>query len=1721
MKRVVAFIGLFTVLLSSGLAYGQTTEVTLDAVTGLHGPDTLLAGEEHWFAFRFTSLNSWTNYNITNGWRVFSDDGAQWTYPYADTTYDTTISLISYPPPVTETIVDTIIAQSKVDPAFKAMFDQFFINEFNLGGMDVDTIGIGGVALSEDGGLPDNSSNVGFFIPIQSRKADHGKHICIDSSWYEPGGTWKWAPLTKLFPQIAPDWSGQQCYTVFDPDYVPPKILEVSTAVLDFSAVEGGADPAGKSFDVSEAGDAIIPYTATKTEAWVGLTNASGSTPATVTVDIDITGLAPGLYKDTVVVSSAEADNPPQKVAINLDVTPSLKYLQVSKDTLKFTAIAGDANPPTQPVLVIEQGGATIDYAATTTASWITVDQTGPTTPSVVTIGVDASGLSAATEPYEDSVKVEGPAENSPLWVHVLLTVEAPQFARLQLIHNAADPPAATGLDLYVNDNLVTASFAFRSATPFIDVRAGIEINLELNAGPLSVFSYPVTLTPDVAYVAVFNGVVPPATGFLPNPDGRDITLTVFTKDNAREIGSITGVTDLFVLHGITDAPTVDILVRDGVPLVEDLAYGDMTDYLNVGSSNYILDITPGDDNATVLASYEADLTGLGGGAAVVFASGFTDPEQNNDGPSAGLFAALPNGTVIEFPQLIEFVVDPDTVRVSTQEEIPPPVPQSFDVAVTDGSEVVFDISTADSWIVLPDVTQYTTPAKIYFSINVTGMPLGEYIGSILVSETIFGGAAAPAGADDIEPVTVYVKLTIEDRPKVLVALPNSLSFTANEGDVSVPTQTFDVSEELDAAIPYAAGTDAWWIVLTDATGTTPGQVTVGINLILDDVERYKDGLAPGTFLDSVRVTSTEADDTAWVKVSLEITPCPELVLDDVERYFEIFEDSTVTFNATVNLTSSGAELYWNVLYPGYFILPESTGTTPSAVSLSYSRMFPDEGEYEDTLTFMSVVVGGSTCASEAKFIVKVKVSPPPSADTLIVESRSVRPGGKVTVPVIFTNDCNLYGMSAWLTWPTFDTDPPIFHLDSISYEESVLGGFGLAQTFSNVEGLANFSADVGTGAPLEPGSLRNWLNLHFSVSCDALPGDYALEFTYLDTGLYFQRNCGEGIETEIPEVINGAITVDTSAIYFCGWVVNSTDGSSIGGATIEMWTPGEFPFTVPLRSTASGEIGSFAFSDFTECQFDLWAYKDGYYPSKVEGLNCSTDKGVKIELDPTDEPFETPFSNFYYCGANTYLGGAMPVGSIVEVRLGDGLLVGHVPVTVQGSYGSMPVYGATPTGDPGAEAGDTLYFFVNDIEAVTPNVVTYPFGDKLEIEVCLTVGLTETKVCELVEGWNLVSWNVDTESDGIGDVLGPYWDSIDVVIGFEQGGLIFDPLLPMFSTLWEVDHLSGYWIRIKDGSSLTLSIEGFKVATNAPIDVTTGWNLVSYLPEENLAPATALANIVDNIEFVYGFPTGGDIEIWEPAGGYNGLTAMAPCAAYWVKVNDNATLRYPGGDVTGPFATPGEQRGSRGTVAAKAPSDIQLSTNWVNLYSPDLKLDGRTVGTGSVVTAHAASDGSKVGSFTLAADGHFGFMPVYAGDGTPLNAGQSFYLEVNGVETKELFEWTGNGARIEVVNLSAKAGSDGQVPTTYSLGQNYPNPFNPATTLTFTMPAAGQAKLQVFNILGELIATPFDGQAASGENSVIWDGRDTNGETVASGVYLYRLTADNYTESKKMLLLK
>lgn len=100
----------------------------------------------------------------------------------------------------------------------------------------------------------------------------------------------------------------------------------------------------------------------------------------------------------------------------------------------------------------------------------------------------------------------------------------------------------------------------------------------------------------------------------------------------------------------------------------------------------------------------------------------------------------------------------------------------------------------------------------------------------------------------------------------------------------------------------------------------------------------------------------------------------------------------------------------------------------------------------------------------------------------------------------------------------------------------------------------------------------------------------------------------------------------------------------------------------------------------------------------------------------------------------------------------------------------------------------------------------------------------------------------------------------------------------------------------------------------------------------------------------------------------------------------------------------------------------------------------------------------------------------------------------------------------------------EGQSLPRISLSHNYPNPFNPMTRLQYTVGSIQtplRTTLEIYNIQGQLVRTLVDGLQEAGIYSVIWDGRDDAGDEVASGVYLYRLGVGDFSESKKMVLIR
>jgi hypothetical protein len=275
--------------------------------------------------------------------------------------------------------------------------------------------------------------------------------------------------------------------------------------------------------------------------------------------------------------------------------------------------------------------------------------------------------------------------------------------ARAQVIHNAADPGAAT-VDVYVNvlnDTIKIDNFAFRAATPFLTLPAGYPITIGVAPASSSsiadaLATFPATLVNGESYTIVANGVLNPAS-FAANPNGVSTAFTLLIAANAQETGTGNNV-DVRVLHGSTDAPTVGAAANGGLA-VPAATYKDFSGYLSIPAAAYRIDVTAPNNASTVIAPFFLDASALNGKSALIFASGFLDPAANQNGPAFGLFAALADGTVAPLTPV-------STARAQVIHNAADPAADTVDVYVNVLSDTIkidnFAFRTATPFLTLP-----------------------------------------------------------------------------------------------------------------------------------------------------------------------------------------------------------------------------------------------------------------------------------------------------------------------------------------------------------------------------------------------------------------------------------------------------------------------------------------------------------------------------------------------------------------------------------------------------------------------------------------------------------------------------------------------------------------------------------------------------------------------------------------------------------------------------------------------------------------------------------------------------------------------------------------------------------------------------------------------------------------------------------------------------------
>ncbi|MBI3189362.1 MAG: T9SS type A sorting domain-containing protein [Ignavibacteriales bacterium] len=372
-------------------------------------------------------------------------------------------------------------------------------------------------------------------------------------------------------------------------------------------------------------------------------------------------------------------------------------------------------------------------------------------------------------------------------------------------------------------------------------------------------------------------------------------------------------------------------------------------------------------------------------------------------------------------------------------------------------------------------------------------------------------------------------------------------------------------------------------------------------------------------------------------------------------------------------------------------------------------------------------------------------------------------------------------------------------------------------------------------------------------------------------------------------------------------------------------------------------------------------------------------------------------------------------------------------------------------------------------------------------------------------DGWNMLSVSVNV-SDNEKSALYP--GATSPAFRYQAGYTQDDSL----------DNGVGYWLKFNGAQ--TLYLPKLSDITAATIPVNALWNMVGSIstpvPVANLGYLPDSASVVGSQFFGYN-------------NGYFTATDINPGKGYWFKAKQSGSILI-----------------STAFASAKSGAKVDPLANLSQLKIRDSRNGEQSLFVGSSkdfagsVEMYDMPPVPPSGSF----DARFGSNRMVETHSAKLNDVVEYAIKIQSENYPVSISWNvknSNGVRYELVDkASGKSGSsmigmgttriekpsdelvirvvssDVELPQSYSLEQNYPNPFNPATTMKYSLPKDSHVKLSVFNVLGQEIATVFEGVQSAGYYNYTWSPKNSTEIQTGSGVYFYRLDATNVSDSKE-----
>jgi hypothetical protein len=582
--------------------------------------------------------------------------------------------------------------------------------------------------------------------------------------------------------------------------------LSVSPVSLSFTGTAGSSNPASQPAGVVTTAS----WTAGGNQSWLTVSPLSGSGNATLTVGVNLSGVAAGNYTGTVTVTASGATGSPQTITVSLSVgAPNTPGVAVSPGSLGFSATAGGGNPAAQSLSISNSGSGTLQWTATKTQPWLTLSAASGTGAASLSVQAVTGSLAAGT--YTDTVTVSAAGANpGNQTVGVTFTVAPPSGSATILSINcggsgftgtdgtnwSADEDFSGGDLLYTGSTISGAQdqYLYRSA------RRGLYADFSYSI-PLANGAYLLKLRfAEIAFTApgqrVFN-VTANGSAILTNFDIlREVPpLTVddkvfpVTVTNGTLQIAFAGVVNFGVINGIqilpgggSSGPVLTLssttLAFSGTaggsnPAAQSVTVGNSgTGTLNwsASSSQGWLTVSPGSGSGNGTLSIGANLAGLTAGTytgtVTVTATGASSSPQSITATLA--VAGAPTPSLSVSPASLSFTATAGSAN---------PAAQNINIANAGSGTLTWSASKTQPWLTLSS-TSGSGAASISVQPLIAGLAAGTYTDTVTISAP---GATPSSG-------TVGVTFFVNGTPPTGGNSANTDQWTPNPN----PPQTFN-----------------------------------------------------------------------------------------------------------------------------------------------------------------------------------------------------------------------------------------------------------------------------------------------------------------------------------------------------------------------------------------------------------------------------------------------------------------------------------------------------------------------------------------------------------------------------------------------------------------------------------------------------------------------------------------------------------------------------------------------------------------------------------------------------------------------------------------------------------------------------------------------------------------------------------------------------------------